>query len=229
MVLLQLREEEILKTLSKILKYEFVLIGGYSVNAYTLPRFSVDCDIVVKNKAELRKIEKELIKFGYTKAKPDSHLSYHGNFFRYEKEIKPNFKVSVDILLDKILDRQTNSTFDANWAFENSKIIQIKGKTVQKKLKLRVIIIDALIVMKIVSCRNTDIRDVFMLMPKAYNPKWIKQEVGRRFDFNKRYSKINGKITSKQFKDNLQGVYGHIDNDLFEKHKKAFLEFQNVR
>ena len=42
----QIREDEIFKTLKKILKYSFVLIGGYAVNAYTLPRFSIDCDIV---------------------------------------------------------------------------------------------------------------------------------------------------------------------------------------
>ena len=40
----QIREDEIFKTLKKILKYKFVLIGGYAVNAYTLPRFSIDCD-----------------------------------------------------------------------------------------------------------------------------------------------------------------------------------------
>ena len=30
-------------------------------------------------------------------------------------------------------------------------------------------------------------------------------------------------MTSLEFKNNLQGVYGHIDNLLFEKHKKAVL------
>lgn len=224
MGLLQLREEEIFKTLSKILKYKFVLIGGYSVNAYTLPRFSVDCDIVVKDKFELKKIEKELIKLGYKREKIASHLSYHGEFIRYEKEIQTNFEVSVDILFDKILDRQTNSTFYADWVFENSKIREIKGKTITNKLKLRVINIDSLIVMKMISARNTDIRDVFMLIPKAETIGWIKQEVSKRYDFQNRFNKINDKITSKQFKDNLQGVYGHIDNALFEKHKKSFLE-----
>ena len=221
--MLQLREEEILNTLKKNLDYKFVLIGGYSVNAYTLPRFSVDCDIVVKDKIELKKIEKELIRLGYKKEKTDSHLSYHGEFFRYEKELQANFKVSVDILFGKILDRQTNSTFDADWVFENSKIMELKGKTIPTKLKLRVINIDSLIAMKMVSCRNTDIRDVFMLMPKAKDVGWIKQEVTKRYNFQNRFNKIKDKITSKQFKDNLQGVYGHVDNLLFEKHKKAVL------
>src|SRR3990167_4631932 len=58
--MLQLREKEIFETLKKMIKFKFVIIGGYAVNAYTLPRFSVDCDIVVKNKDELREIKEAL-------------------------------------------------------------------------------------------------------------------------------------------------------------------------
>jgi hypothetical protein len=46
---------------------DFVIIGGYAVNAYTLPRFSVDCDIVIKDENELRKIEEVLLGLGYEK------------------------------------------------------------------------------------------------------------------------------------------------------------------
>ena len=46
---LQLREKEIFETLKKICKFKFVVIGGYAVNPYTIPRFSVDCDIVIKD------------------------------------------------------------------------------------------------------------------------------------------------------------------------------------
>jgi len=60
MELLQLREKEAFETLNKIKNCRFVLIGGYAVNAYTLPRFSVDCDIVVEGKTAADKITKEL-------------------------------------------------------------------------------------------------------------------------------------------------------------------------
>ena len=50
--MLQLREKEIFETLKKMNNFKFVIIGGYAVNAYTLPRFSVDCDIVIKDKEE---------------------------------------------------------------------------------------------------------------------------------------------------------------------------------
>jgi len=58
---LQLREKEIFETLKKIKNSNFVVIGGYAVNAYTLPRFSVDCDIVIKDRKELEKIEEALL------------------------------------------------------------------------------------------------------------------------------------------------------------------------
>ncbi|MEK6943292.1 MAG: nucleotidyl transferase AbiEii/AbiGii toxin family protein [Nanoarchaeota archaeon] len=227
MDLLQLREKEIFEALKGIIKCKFTVIGGYSVNAYTLPRFSVDCDIVVEDKDELKKIEKNLASLGYEKGNWRNNLAYHGEFIRYEKELQPNFKVSMDILFNKIIDRQTNSAFDASWVFKNSKIRQVKGKTIPAGLRLRVINIDALIAMKIISCRITDIRDVFMLMPKAGNIEWIKQEVMSRCDFQNRFSKIKDKVSSGQFKDNLQGIYGRIDNALFEKHKKSVLSLND--
>ena len=55
---LSLREEEIFKTIKELKECDFVIIGGYAVNTYTLPRFSVDCDIVIKNEIALEKIEK---------------------------------------------------------------------------------------------------------------------------------------------------------------------------
>ena len=53
---LQLRENEIFETLKSIKDNDFIVIGGYAVNAYTLPRFSVDCDIVIRNHKELKEI-----------------------------------------------------------------------------------------------------------------------------------------------------------------------------
>ncbi len=53
---LSMREKEIFETLKSLKSCNFVIIGGYSVNAYALPRFSVDCDIVIKDKSELEKI-----------------------------------------------------------------------------------------------------------------------------------------------------------------------------
>lgn len=226
--LFPLREKEIFETLKRIKDLDFVLIGGYAVTSYTLPRFSVDCDIVVRDKKELKKIEEKLIEFGYKKEKIDkTKLLYYGDFERFEKLLDNNFIVSIDILFNEVSDRQTGIAFSADWVFGNSEIKTIQGKTITEELKLRVANPDALVVMKISSCRINDIRDVFMLAPNIKNKNWIKKEISKKYNFNERFSRIKEKITSKQFKDSLQGVYGIIDDKVFDKHKKAVLGLEN--
>lgn len=225
--MLQLREKEIFETLKKMERFKFVIIGGYAVNAYALPRFSVDCDIVVKDKAELKEIEKVLVNFGYVKEEYNKEkTSYYGDFLRLEKDMGDNIKVSIDILINEVLDRQTNAAFSADWVFNNSEIEILKGKTITEELKLRIINLDALFVLKFVSCRLTDIRDIFMLAPNIKNKKWVKEEISKKYDFDKLFLKIKEKVISKQFKDNLQGVYGVINDKVFEKHKKAILDLE---
>ena len=228
MGMLQLREKEIFETLKQLKKFKFVIIGGYSVNAYTLPRFSVDCDIVVKDKNELKDIEEVLEKIGYKKEDNKNKSLYYGNFSRYEKDLGNGFKVSMDILIKEVLDRQTQATFSSDWIFENSNIKLLKGKTIDEELKLQIINLDALMVMKMISCRITDIRDVFMLALHIKDKNWIKQEVSKRYDFSNRISKIKEKINSRQFKDGLQGVYGMVDNKIFERSKKAILDLEKI-
>lgn len=224
--LLSLREKEIFQTLKAISGCDFVVIGGYAVNAYTLPRFSVDCDIVVKDDNELEKIKRELFKFGYTEEESNAESQYPGNFFRYKKKIDKGFAVSIDILVNEVYDRATEVKFESEWIFKNSKEIILKGKTIIGEIKVRIIKIDALLVMKIISCRPTDIRDVFMMAPNALNKKWIKLEIAKKYNFNERVQKVIEKISSAQFKDGLSGVYGQFDQKVFEKHKKAILSLQ---
>jgi len=215
----QLREKEIFETLKKIKKFKFVVVGGYAVNAYTLPRFSIDCDIVVANQEDLEPIEEQLIKFGYNESKNKSEVPYNGNFKRYEKEISKGFMVSMDILIGEVLDRQTDSTFSADWIFENSSIRSLRGKTITDDLKLRIINLDALFVMKLISCRSTDIRDVFLLVSNIKDSHWIREEVIKRYSLENRLKKLEKAITSKQFKDGLQGVFGIVDDRIFERNK----------
>jgi hypothetical protein len=213
---LQIRELEIFKTLKGLNSFKFVVIGGYAVNAYTLPRFSVDCDIVIENKSELDKIEKTLLKAGYVKkdaVKPDANA----NFVRYEKELGQNFNVSVDVLIGEVLDRQTGVSMPSGWIFKNSEIKALKGKTITDRLEVRIINIDALFVMKMISCRQTDIRDLFMMSTIIKNKAWIRAEVSSRYDFKNRFKKVKDVITSKEFRNGLQGVYGLVDDEMFEK------------
>ncbi len=225
--MLSLREEEIFKTLKELKDRDFVVIGGYAVNAYALPRFSVDCDIVIRDENELKKIEKILLMAGYKKESQTHEVPYSGSFCRYEKEIDYNFAVSIDVLVKNVSDRITGAVFSADWIFENSKLRILKGKTINEELKLRIINIESLIVMKIISCRASDIRDVFMMFPNAAGKEWIKSEVSSKYNLDDRLSKILEKVNSAQFKDGLSGVYGRFDQKTFEKHKNALLSLKN--
>ncbi len=224
MDLLQLREKEIFETLKKIRERQFVVIGGYAVNAYTLPRFSVDCDIVVEDNAQ--EIGMELAKSGFQKSKPGKGFPYNAGFARYGKKIGEGFNISMDILIGEVSDMQTGCCFSAKWIFDNSAVRQLRGKTISESLKLRIVDVDALIVMKFICARLTDIRDVFMLLPNAHDEKWIKEEISKRVDFVKAYNKIEIKVTSGQFKNDLQGVFGYVDPNIFEKHKKSILRLK---
>lgn len=228
MDLLQIRENEVFETLKLLQKLRFVIIGGYAVNAYTLPRFSIDCDIVIQDKAELVEIEKILLEFGYEKKKL-SKIENTEDFARYEKHLSDSFKVSFDVLVGKVIDRQTNVSIPADWVFKNSEIRTLQGKTIKEELKVRIIDIDALFVMKMISCRSTDIRDIFMLATSIKDKNWIKSEISSRYDFDDRFKKVKAKITSKEFKDGLQGVYGLIDKQIFEKCVNAIFALGNEK
>lgn len=227
MNLFSLREKEIFQTLKELKECSFVIIGGYAVNAYTLPRFSVDCDVVVKDNKEKSRIEAILLRLGYRNVDSTETITYSGNFARYEKKLENQFAVSIDLLWEEVSDRMTGATFSAEWVFQHAEKKQLKGKTITEELLLTVINIDALLVMKNVSARATDIRDVFMMLPKAKDLEWIKVEVSQRCDFNERIRKITEKVASKQFKDGLAGVYGQIEEKMFEKHLKALIKLAN--
>ncbi|MEK6941114.1 MAG: hypothetical protein AABW49_04420 [Nanoarchaeota archaeon] len=226
---LTLREKEIFATLKKLRNHEFVVVGGYAVNAYTLPRFSVDCDVVIKDKSVLQGISRALFEVGYDKIKNHHGIPYDGGFERYEKNLGKNFKVSMDILIGEILDRQTNAKFSADWVFEHSAVRQLQGKTFSERLKLRIIDADALFVMKFIACRQTDIRDLFFLITLVKEKLWVKKEISERYDLKERLSKILHQINSKQFKDELQGVFGMVDGKIFERNKKLLSDLEKIK
>ncbi len=217
---LQIREAEIFKMLKNLGKLEFVVIGGYAVNAYALPRFSVDCDIVIENRLTLDRISKILIKQEYSKKSTDNGNKLE-NFERYERKIQEDFAVSLDILIREVKDRQTGVTIPSDWIFKNSEIRTLRGKTITERLKVRIINIDALFVMKMISCRQTDIRDMFMLSPMLKDKKWVKSEITARYNFQDRFEKAMKTIKSMDFRNGLQGVYGLIEDSIFERNVKA--------
>ncbi len=100
----QLRELEVSLALKRLRELKFVIIGGYAVNSYALPRFSAGCDIVIENKTGLRAFERIFIEPGYKKTDATKKM-YQDDFARYEKQLDDSLKVSFDILIGKFFDR----------------------------------------------------------------------------------------------------------------------------
>jgi hypothetical protein len=63
-----------------------------------------------------------------------------------------------------------------------------------------------------------------MLALQIKDKKWIKEEISKKYNFEERFSRLKENINSKQFKDGLQGVFGLINDELFERHKKEILK-----
>src|SRR3989338_6647193 len=110
------KENDIFEILQKFIDngLDFIVVGGYAVSAFK-HRFSVDADIVIKS-SDLPKFERLLEKEGFKKTITKALENiYFSKFARYEKE-----QASVDILIDALASRTTNSSFGYELVFDNS-------------------------------------------------------------------------------------------------------------
>lgn len=159
------REAEIIRIL-KILEPQgenFVVFGGYAINALTSHRFSVDCDIVIDPKA-LKDTGTILAKEGYTALTTAKQPAYRVKMIKYVKPIGPG-KVSVELFPKEVSSRDT----DGKWSFDlvkaNSSKLRVVGLTdsVEALVPKR----ELVMAMKIHAGRQTDLRDIAMLSERA--------------------------------------------------------------
>jgi len=132
--MLEDREKEILETLSDIPKDDVVLIGGYAVNVYVPPRFSVDCDIVVLR--NLEKVKEILSQKGF-KEIPTGDTPYK-KFHRFEKK---DTKSAFDLLVNYVIDRNTGVKVPSKLIEKNSGLRNTVGRISPVRVKLRVAIL----------------------------------------------------------------------------------------
>ena len=213
--MLELREKEILRMLEKLKESNFVLIGGYSINVYTQPRFSVDCDLVVLDKKDAERIKDILMKEGYEKKEINLNIPYSGEFLCLVKKID-GYSIPFDILIGGVIDRETKLKFPAEWIFKNSKIRTLVGKAHPVKIKLRVADPEILIIMKLAASRKSDFRDIFMLLEKNIDLDFVLSELNNH-KLEAKFKKFKEYTTSKEFRDSLQGVFGKVDEKIFNK------------
>ncbi|MBI5332304.1 MAG: nucleotidyl transferase AbiEii/AbiGii toxin family protein [Candidatus Aenigmarchaeota archaeon] len=218
---LEQREKTIFETLKQIADLDIILVGGYAINAYVLPRFSVDCDVVISQ--NIKEIKSILIRNSFIQTEADKRTPYLGRFMRFEKN-----KAAVDVLINGVTDRSTDMSFPYDLIRQNSEIRETVARASAEKISLRIANPEMLFVMKFVSCRRQDIRDIFILANTELNEEFIIKTLETLFASavsNK--EKIKQIITNQSFRDALQGVYGFVPENTFEAAKKKLLKILN--
>jgi len=211
------REKFIFNLIKKIKGIDFVVIGGYAVNAYTLPRFSIDCDFVVKTKEEGKKLQEFFELNGFNKTVSGATQSYKGNFIAL-KTSKP-VKTSIDILVESVFDRITETEIPAKLIFQYSKKRIIYGKGTPIQIETKVVNPEMLFYIKCIPARKSDIRDCFMLSSTKLNKQIFKELKKELIVPKKSIEKIIEITSKKQFINALQGIYGKIPEEQLEKTK----------
>jgi hypothetical protein len=220
--MLDARESIIIKTLQKLLPREdVVLIGGYAVNAYVPPRFSIDCDLVVLGSSS--KLESRLKEDGFRKT-AEGDVSY-GGYVRYEMK---NVKVSFDLLENSVVDRDTRIVFEGELFKKHSAERTTVGRSVPTRIRMRIVDPELLFAMKFVSARRQDVRDMFMLAGATLNLDFVRELLSAKCDrklMGERSRTIMRDVQSKNFRDSLHGPFGRIPDERFELCRRRLVEF----
>lgn len=218
---IQDREKVVLDVLEKLPKEDIVLIGGYALNAYVPPRFSVDCDLVVLG--EPAAIEEDLKGEGFTRTE-EGGVPY-GDYIRY---VRDDEKVSFDLLVNSVLDRQTGIVFEEDLFREHSAKRTTVGGANPIRIELRVVDPELLFAMKFVPGRRQDIRDLFMLAGEDLDWDSVKDILLQKCNSEiilERVELIEETVEGDDYRDSLQGPFGVIPEGRYERCRDRLLEF----
>jgi hypothetical protein len=214
---MNLREEEISRIVEQLSKQtaefetpKIVLIGGYALRAFTsLSRYTRDCDFVLgkSNGWNLDKIRKLLPKDLITETfeKRDSY-----GFLRCVKLLKVDAKISLDFMEGEVRGRTDDQVFFITEKFlqkTNKVKIPIAGKTT----KIYVPNYTDYLILKLMSARPSDIRDIATLVWKKGIPADLKEEANRELAhpeiIKKNLDLIEKDISDKRFLDSWKGTF----------------------
>ena len=208
--MLEAREALILQVL-KGLPRELVLIGGYAVNAYVPPRFSIDCDIVVFE--EVAEVKRILLKNGFEETEK-GEVPY-GEYIRFMRKRE---KVSFELLLKSVLDKDTGIVFEDSLFKKYSRERVTVGRANPIRIKMRIADPELLFALKFVSARRQDMRDVFMLSGTELDWNLIKEIIKKKCGeklIDGRTRLIKARVMSKHYRDSLHGAFGKIPDKKF--------------
>jgi len=230
------REQEIQRTILHLSEKtksftnpELIVIGGYALRAFvSFSRFTRDCDFALKKKNGWNIDElKIILPEDYSIEEEEKRGSY--GFLRCVKFVKydkTRVKVSLDFMEGEIRGRKTNE------------IILIDELMVKGRRFFSIQIVDQAVtiavpdypdyfIMKVVSSRASDIRDIASLIHKNGIPlgleKRIKQILPNPEIFKSKIKeRILPEIRRATFVDSWRGIFG--TTKYTEEHKRKVLE-----
>ena len=220
------RERLIFEVLDGLKQLEFVLIGGHALNAYVPPRFSVDCDLVLRKRKVLAQIERVLGDQGFKKVSEGKTAPAGGEFTVYTRRIG-NTRANFDLLLGATIDRLSGASFDARWIFDRSRIRTIWARASPLSVRIRTADPEVLFIMKLLTARKQDIRDAFMLAQLDLDWEYIRKHLSSmpRKVVGEGANKCHVLIGSNEFRDGLHGVFGKVEKGVFERSKRRLEDF----
>jgi hypothetical protein len=227
-----LREEEISRIIKQLSKQtdgfenpKIVLIGGYALRAFTsLSRYTRDCDFVLKKSDgwNLDRIHKLLPKDLSTEVfeKRDSY-----GFLRCIKPLKAGAKISFDFMEGEVRGRTDEQIF-----FITEKFLQKSRKVeipiARKMMEVYVPDYTDYLILKFMSARPSDIRDIATLVWKNGIPDDLEEEAKKKLAhpeiIKKNLKLVQNDISDKRFLDSWKGAF--VTTEFTEKTKEEVLK-----
>jgi hypothetical protein len=227
------REEELLKAIRSISEKtggftnpRLILIGGYALRAFIrFSRFTRDCDFIVKkgNGWNL-----DMLKGGLPEGYSIEEEKKHGNFgfMRWVKFIqhgKARVKTSIDFMEGEIRGRVAGEIILIDEAMvENSRLTSIT--IADESIELVVPSYIDYFIMKVVSCRASDIRDIASLIHEKGVPSRLTERIRQILPHSKIFRekierRIIPEIRKVTFLDSWRGIFATTSYSEEDKEK----------
>jgi hypothetical protein len=232
---MNLREEEISRIIEQLSKQtdgfenpKMVMIGGYALRAFTsLSRYTRDCDFVLKKSDgwNLDKIQKLLPKVlnAEVSEKRDSY-----GFLRCIRLLKVDgriAKISIDFMEGEVRGRMEEQVFFITEKFLQ-KTRKVKIPIAEKMIEIYVPDYTDYLILKIMSARPSDIRDIATLIWKKEIPDDIEERAKKTLAhpeiLKKNLKLIITDISDKRFLDSWKGTF--VTTEFTEKIKEQVLK-----
>lgn len=145
---------------------EAIVIGGYAVSTRSVPRYSVDLDLVLPRSA-VPAARAELERGGLRSVaeRPNLEQNYGGSWERWEGGPQ---RVTIDLLVGSVTDREFRMPLPYEALVAGAELLPLRGAGAQGP-RMRVASREVLIALKVQPMRPRDVGDIICLAGAGWN------------------------------------------------------------